>query len=246
MIIVRPCTVFGPNVDTISCGCGRSSAFAIDVGNLDNQVQFVHEDDVVEAIARLLLGRHEGPFNLAGDGVMTLRECAATIGMPIRRLPLRAYRGLARLMWTLRFVEAPPGSIDFYLDPWVMSNEKLKRTLDWTPRYTSRETFEITRLGSARVEASAGAAPLAGGRADAPRGERLGRRRRRRRAAARGRFSGTGLSRAEAYGPQADDRPGLPLVPALERRPDRAQHVLQGGAAVDPVRSPTCANHPER
>ena len=25
-----------------------------------------------------------------------------------------------------------------------MSNEKLKSTLDWTPRYTSRESFEIT------------------------------------------------------------------------------------------------------
>jgi hypothetical protein len=26
----------------------------------------------------------------------------------------------------------------------VVSNEKLKRTAGWSPRYTSRETFEIT------------------------------------------------------------------------------------------------------
>jgi hypothetical protein len=37
-----------------------------------------------------------------------------------------------------------PGQIDFILYPWIASNEKLKRELDWTPRYTSRETFEIT------------------------------------------------------------------------------------------------------
>jgi hypothetical protein len=47
-------------------------------------------------------------------------------------------------MWRLRLSEAPPGQIDFALHPWIVSNEKLKATLDWTPRYTSRETFEIT------------------------------------------------------------------------------------------------------
>ena len=30
------------------------------------------------------------------------------------------------------------------LYPWIASNEKIKAELDWTPRYTSRETFEIT------------------------------------------------------------------------------------------------------
>jgi hypothetical protein len=40
--------------------------------------------------------------------------------------------------------EAPPGQIDFALYPWIVSNEKLTKTLDWAPRYSSRETFEIT------------------------------------------------------------------------------------------------------
>ena len=43
----------------------------------------------------------------------------------------------------LRVSEAPPGQIDFALYPWIVSNEKLKRTLGWTPAH-SRETFEIT------------------------------------------------------------------------------------------------------
>ena len=47
-------------------------------------------------------------------------------------------------MWALRQSEAPPGQIDFALYPWIVSNEKLKATLDWTPRHSSRETFEIT------------------------------------------------------------------------------------------------------
>jgi UDP-glucose 4-epimerase len=144
MTIVRPCIVFGPNVDNYLVRLWTKQPFAVDVGTIDRQVQFVHEDDVVEGITALLLGRHSGAFNVAGDGLMTNRECAELIGSPIRRMPLRVYRGLARVMWKLRQSEVPPGGIEFALHSWVLSNEKLKQTTGWSPKYSSRETFEIT------------------------------------------------------------------------------------------------------
>jgi UDP-glucose 4-epimerase len=155
MTIVRPCTVFGPNVDNYLLRVWTKQPFAVDLGNLDNQIQFVHEDDVVEAVTGLLLGRDKGAFNLAGDGVMTLRECAESVGMPIRKVPLRAYRALARVMWRMGAIEAPAGSIDFLLYPWIVSTEKLKRTLEWTPRYSSRETFEITMRAHGKLPPAA-------------------------------------------------------------------------------------------
>jgi UDP-glucose 4-epimerase len=144
MTIVRPCIVFGPSVDNYIVRLWTKVPFTADAGQLDTPIQFVHEDDVVEAMSALLLGRHAGAFNVAGDGLMTLRECSEIIGSPIRKMPLRAYRGLARAMWAARLSEAPPGQIEFALHPWVVSNEKLKRTTGWSPRYSSRETFEIT------------------------------------------------------------------------------------------------------
>jgi UDP-glucose 4-epimerase len=144
MTIVRPCIVFGPSVDNYFVRLWTKAPFSPDAGQLDNQIQFVHEDDVVEAISALLLGRHAGAFNVAGDGLMTLRECAELVGLPIRRMPLPAYRGLARAMWTARLSEAPPGLIEFVLHPGIVSTDKLKRTTGWSPRHTSRETFEIT------------------------------------------------------------------------------------------------------
>jgi len=142
--IVRPCIVFGPSVDNYLVRLWTKQPFAVDAGNLDGTIQFVHEDDVVEAISRLLLGRHAGQFNMSPEGLMTLRECAEVLDTTVRKMPLWAYRSLAKVMWRLRLSEAPPGQIDFALYPWIVSNEKLKSTLDWTPRYTSRETFEIT------------------------------------------------------------------------------------------------------
>ena len=144
MTIVRPCIVFGPNVNNYLVRLWTKQPFAADPGTLDNDIQFVHEDDVVEAMTELLVGRHGGAFNVAGDGFMSSRECAEMIGSPIRRMPERAYRSLARMLWNVRLSEAPPGSVDFALYPWIVSNEKLKRETGWSPRYTTRETFEIT------------------------------------------------------------------------------------------------------
>src|ERR671920_1605489 len=106
--IVRPCIVFGPNVDNYLVRLWTKQPFAVDAGNLDGAIQFVHEDDVVEAISRLLLGRHAGQFNLSPEGLMTLRECAEILETPIRKMPLRLYRAIARVLWRLRLSEAPP------------------------------------------------------------------------------------------------------------------------------------------
>jgi UDP-glucose 4-epimerase len=144
MTIVRRCIVFGPNVDNYFVRLWTKQPFTVDVGNLDEQIQFVHEDDLVEAITGLLLGRHAGAFNIAGEGTMTLRECSELLGTPIRKMPLRAYRGLARAMWGARLSEAPPGQIEFGLYPWIVSTDKLETATGWTPKHTSRETFEIT------------------------------------------------------------------------------------------------------
>jgi UDP-glucose 4-epimerase len=154
MTIVRPCIVFGPNVDNYLVRLWTKQPFAVDVGTMDREVQFVHEDDVVEGITALLLGRHGGAYNVAGDGLMTNRECAELIGTPIRKMPLRVYRGLARVMWKLRQSEVPPGGIEFALHSWLLSNEKLKQTTGWSPKHTSRETFEITMRAQGKMPPS--------------------------------------------------------------------------------------------
>ena len=94
--IVRPCIVFGPNVDNYLVRLWTKQPFTVDAGNLDGTIQFVHEDDVVDAISRLLLGRHAGQFNLSPEGLMTLRECAEALETPIRKMPFWLYQGIAQ------------------------------------------------------------------------------------------------------------------------------------------------------
>jgi hypothetical protein len=44
-------------------------------------------------------------------------------------------------MWRAGRAETPPGNLHFLLHPWVASNEKVKQTLGWQPRFSSREAF---------------------------------------------------------------------------------------------------------
>ena len=113
-------------------------------GTLDNQIQFVHEDDVVEAITALLVGRHGGAFNVAGDGLMTMRECAELIGSPVQqdaaaRLPRPGPGdvGGAHLRGAARPDRVRPPSL-------AGVEREAQAETGWRPRYTSRETFEIT------------------------------------------------------------------------------------------------------
>jgi UDP-glucose 4-epimerase len=151
MTIVRPCIVFGPGVDNYIVRTWLKQPFFAEFGGTDQQVQFVHEDDVVDALVLLLEGAHPGAFNLAGDGTMTWGQCADLIGTPRRRVPLKVFWRFVGLMWKLRAAESPPGNLHFIVNPWVVSNQKLKDATGWSPRHRSRETFELTMRAKGKL-----------------------------------------------------------------------------------------------
>ena len=159
MTIVRPCIVFGPTVDNYISRTFTNQPFVADFGDGEVPIQFVHEDDLIDALVALLDGRHGGAFNVTPDDWMTVAECAEVVGLRRLRVPYRPYRLLARAMWALRRVETPAGNLSFVRYPWVASNEKLKATVRWSPRYSSREAFESgTRNRSAASRRADGVA----------------------------------------------------------------------------------------
>jgi UDP-glucose 4-epimerase len=164
MTIVRPCIVFGPSVDNYIVRFWEYAPFIPLIDGVDLEFQYVHEDDVIEALTRLLLERRGGIFNLTGDGTLRLSECAALAGLKTRDIPFGPYRRIAAALWRLRLprAEAPPGQLDFMRYPWIASNEKIKREVGWSPRYTSREAFEAGLRAKGRLATGAGsnASPL--------------------------------------------------------------------------------------
>jgi UDP-glucose 4-epimerase len=77
--------VLGPNTDTSFGRLLRLPAVP-EIAGYDPRLQFVHEDDVADALAHATLNDVPGVFNVAGDGVLPWSEVARICGK--RRLPL--------------------------------------------------------------------------------------------------------------------------------------------------------------
>ena len=153
MTIVRPCIVFGEAVDNYVLALWLKSPFRADFGLPDPPMQFVHVDDVADALIRLLDGRHAGAYNVTGDGYLSVAEAADMIGLKSWPISYKVYKRLAAALWETYMSEVPPGQLEFIIHPWVASNEKLKDATGWSPRYTSRETFELTMRAKGRLSA---------------------------------------------------------------------------------------------
>jgi UDP-glucose 4-epimerase len=154
MTIVRPTIVFGPNVDNYISRSWENTAFMPIMDGVEAELQLVHEDDVVSALTSLLDRRVGGAFNLAADDTMTWRESAELVGLKTREISFRTVYRIYDWAWRLHApkVESPAGNLHFLRHPWVVSNEKLKATTGWEPRYDTRETFEITMRAKRLME----------------------------------------------------------------------------------------------
>ena len=139
MTIVRPTIVFGPERGQLHRPLLDQEPLrgAASTG-VDADWQFVHEEDVVDAIRGCWTGGGAVIFNLTADGTVKISEAAGIAGLKIRKMPLKLYRRIAAAAWKLRLpnVEAPPGQIEFVLHPWIASNEKLKAS--WVGRRATR------------------------------------------------------------------------------------------------------------
>ncbi|AZK95763.1 NAD-dependent epimerase/dehydratase family protein [Streptomyces tsukubensis] len=112
----------------------------------DPRLQFVHEDDVIDV---LLLALREprratlnsGTFNIAGDGVLLLSQCSRRLGRPTLPVPLPAVTWVGSALRTVGVTDFSPEQIRLLTHGRVVSTEQMRRTLGFTPRYTTPETF---------------------------------------------------------------------------------------------------------
>jgi len=161
MTIVRPCIVFGPNVDNYISRSWENFPFMPVMDGVDEEFQLVHEDDVVGAIVGLLDAQAGGAFNVAGDGTLRWGESAVMIGLRTREMTMRTVLRMYAVAWALHAprVEAPPGNLHFVRYPWVVSNEKLKAEIDWQPSAGTREVFVETMYAKGLIAAPPPRAP---------------------------------------------------------------------------------------
>lgn len=147
--ILRPSTILGPSINSYKTRYLQRPVITSVLG-FDPLLQFVHEEDVINALLKLIDEDHPGIYNLAGDGVLPLSRVAAICGKPNIRLPLMMFKSMVQVMWFLDLAPAPASHIDFLRYLCVVDNTKIKKTVGFTPRYRSKEAL-LSFVGADRL-----------------------------------------------------------------------------------------------
>jgi nucleoside-diphosphate-sugar epimerase len=111
-------------------------------------VQFVHEDDVGQAVLLCIVGAGPpGAYNIAGDGVLATTDVARELGLTPIPVPHAWTRVPARAVASLAAVPLVPPAIEWaeaLSQPAIMDTAKAKRQLGWQPRYSALAALRAT------------------------------------------------------------------------------------------------------
>ena len=141
--IMRSCFVVGPGFDNPLARYVRKRIVPVPTGT--EPLQFVHEDDLVEIICRLLVQKKRGVYNVASAGVLSIREMVRMLGNTSVLLPYRMLYPLNSVAWALRLTvlsEFPSPYLQMIRHSWVVSTDRLTRELGYSFRYDTVRAFE--------------------------------------------------------------------------------------------------------
>ncbi len=142
LTILRPCVIVGEDMDnTVSRIFSRR--LAMRPRDSDPHTQFIHQDDLAEAIRLVLLSGARGIYHVTSDDTIALSEMTRRANMIAPRVSADLMCALADLAFRLRLSPMSSHWINMFRHSMVGGNDKIKRELGWRPTYTSRELFEL-------------------------------------------------------------------------------------------------------
>jgi nucleoside-diphosphate-sugar epimerase len=110
----------------------------------DVTMQFIHEDDVGQALLLCVVGAGPpGAYNIAGDGVISGADIARELGLAAIPIPGRLVRAAARAITSLP-LPLQAQWLEAATQPTIVDTTKAKRELGWQPRYGSTEALRDT------------------------------------------------------------------------------------------------------
>lgn len=152
LTVFRPAIVFGKHVDNAWSHLLEAPVFFAVRGH-SPPLQFIHEEDVADALRFAVFEDLDGAYNLAAADRVESETVLELSGK--RRIDLAEPKAFSLLerMWELGLAEAPAGILHYVMYPWILSAEKLAAA-GFTPGRSSEEALKevlATTAGTVRL-----------------------------------------------------------------------------------------------
>lgn len=142
--ILRPVNTLGTHVHSAIVNYLKLGYVPTILG-FNPMTQFIHEEDVSEAIALALEKKLRGVFNVTGPGEVPIKIAIREVGATPVPLPEFVARAVFGRLFQLGLFHTPPGAIDFIKYPCTVSGKRFLELTGFKPLFTLDETFSSIR-----------------------------------------------------------------------------------------------------
>jgi UDP-glucose 4-epimerase len=140
-LIFRPGTILGDTANNQITALFEKPVL-IGLMGADAPFVLIWDKDVIGCIMKGIKEDLTGIYNLAGDGIITMREMASMLDKPYLSLPVWLVRISLWILKKFGLTQYGPEQIGFLRYRPVLSNRHLKEVFGYTPEKTTRQTFK--------------------------------------------------------------------------------------------------------
>jgi UDP-glucose 4-epimerase len=142
--VLRPVNVLGYYVHSMIAQYLRQRRIPTVMG-FDPMMQFIHEEDLSEAIALSLEHGLQGVFNVVGPGEVPLHTAIRETGGQAIPVPEPILRALFARLFKLGMIPYPPGALDYLKFPITLSGSRFVEATNFHPLFGLEEIFHSIR-----------------------------------------------------------------------------------------------------
>jgi len=143
--VLRPVNVLGQRVSS-AIGSYLRREFVPTIIGFDPMLQFIHEEDLAEAIAVAIEQRLRGVFNVVGPGAVPLHVAIEGLGATAIPLPEFVLRAMIGRMFRWGLYPFPPGAIDFAKYQCTLDGGRFRAATGFEPAHSLAEIFREAHL----------------------------------------------------------------------------------------------------
>ncbi len=141
LTIIRAGLLFGPNIDNMF-----SQLFSLPISSLPMgskaENQYIHEEDLGEALHLVYKKDVPGIYNVAADDSIPTAETFKRAGVLVIPVPAPLLKPVANLAFKIGLFPAGGGWVSVSMYTIFMNSDKFKKATGWKPKYNSSQTFD--------------------------------------------------------------------------------------------------------